>query len=306
MRIVVGLGGNALLRRGDRADLAVERRRVRETVAQLAPLAAVHDLVITHGNGPQVGLLALQSETGGTPMPLDVLDAVSEGLIGYLLEQELRSALSARHVAVVLTQVEVDAADAAFREPTKPIGPVYAAPEADRLARERGWRMTGDAHGRRRVVPSPVPRRILELESIRKLLDLGHIVICAGGGGIPVVVESEGSLRGVEAVVDKDRTAALLAEGVGADALLLLTDVPGVYEEYGTPRQRQLRIVGTDAWRALALDRGSMGPKLEAACRFVERTGRLAAIGALEDAWKVLSEESGTVVARNSVAVAVP
>jgi carbamate kinase len=297
MRIVVGLGGNALLRRGDRADLAVERRRVREAVAQLAPLAAMHDLVITHGNGPQVGLLALQSEAGGNPTPLDVLDAESEGLMGYLLEQELRSALSGRHVAALLTEVEVDPDDPAFQRPSKPIGPVYPAAEGERLARERGWHMARGQGGLRRAVASPAPRRILELESIRKLVDLGHIVICAGGGGIPVAVERDGTLRGLEAVVDKDRTTALLAEGVGADALLLLTDVPGVYEEFATARPRLLRAVTPEELRARAFDSGSMGPKVEAACRFVERTGRFAAIGALEDAPAVLGGTAGTCVA---------
>src|SRR5262245_10749640 len=191
MRLVVALGGNALLRRGDPPDLVVARRRVREAVARLAPIAALHDVVITHGNGPQVGLLALQSEAAGVPMPLDVLDAESEGMIGYLLAQELRSALPGRHVAVLLTEVEVEADDPAFRLPSKPIGPAYPVLEGERLSRERGWTMTGNGHERRRAVPSPAPRRILELESIRKLLDLRHIVIAAGGGGIPVVVESD-------------------------------------------------------------------------------------------------------------------
>jgi carbamate kinase len=306
MRIVVGLGGNALLRPGEPADVALERRRVREAVEALAPLAVSHDLVITHGNGPQVGFLALQSEAGGAVTPLDVLDAESEGLIGYLLEQELRSALAGRHVVVLLTQVEVDPDDPGFEQPSKPIGPVYPAAEGERLARERGWTMARTERGLRRTVASPAPRRILELESIRKLADLGHIVICAGGGGIPVAVERDGTLHGVEAVVDKDRTAALLAEGVGADALLLLSDVPGVYDEFGTPRQRLLRTVTPRDLRARTFDSGSMGPKVEAACRFVERTAGFAAIGALEEAAEVLSGATGTSVEPVSRAAAVP
>jgi carbamate kinase len=298
MRVVVGLGGNALLRRGEPADIVGQFRRVREAVLALVPLCRDgHDLVITHGNGPQVGFLALQAEAyRAGSMPLDVLDAESEGMIGYLLEKELRRALPEREVAVLLTLVEVDAADPAFHLPTKPIGPVYPPSEGARLGRERGWPMVGGPQGLRRVVPSPVPRRIVELEAVRTLLDARHVVICAGGGGIPVVVARDGALRGVEAVVDKDRSAALLAEGVGADALLLLTDVPGVYEDFGTSRARLLRAIPARELRERLFDAGSMGPKAEAACRFVERTGGFAAIGALEDAPRILSGSAGTVV----------
>lgn len=296
MRLVVALGGNALLRRNERADLATQRRRARDAVAALAELARVHELVITHGNGPQVGLLALQAEAcrDGPVIPLDVLDAESEGMIGYLLEQELRNALPGREVAALLTQVVVDESDPAFRRPTKPIGPVYGSVEGERLARERGWPMVRDGEGQRRVVASPAPRRILELNVIQRLLRDRVIVVCAGGGGIPVVVGGDGSIRGVEAVVDKDHSAELLAEGVGADGLLLLTDTAGVYEGFGTANERLVRSAGVPQLRDRRFDPGSMGPKVEAACRFVERTGGWAAIGALEQAGAIVAGSAGT------------
>jgi carbamate kinase len=299
MRLVVALGGNALLRRNERADLATQRRRVRDAVAAVAELARSHELVITHGNGPQVGLLALQAEAcpGGPVMPLDVLDAESEGMIGYMLEQELRNALPGREVVALLTQVVVDADDPAFRDPSKPIGPVYTPGEGERLARERGWSTACDGGGRRRVVASPAPRRILELAVIRRLLRDGVIVVCAGGGGIPVTVGSDGALRGVEAVVDKDSSAALLAEGVGADGLLLLTDTGGVYEDFGLPSQRLIRAATPADLERRRFDRGTMGPKVHAACRFVERTSGWAAIGALEEASAIASGAAGTRVA---------
>lgn len=298
MRLVVALGGNALLRRGERADVDAQRGRLRGAVSALADLAHRHDLVVTHGNGPQVGLLALQAEAypGGPAVPLDVLGAESEGMIGYLLEQELRNALPGREVATLLTQVVVDADDAAFRNPTKPIGPVYPPEEGERLGRERGWSMVRDAGGLRRVVASPVPRRILELEAIRRLRSDRRIVVCAGGGGIPVVVGGDGVMRGVEAVVDKDHSAALLAEGVGADGLVLLTDVAGVYEDFGTPRQRLIRSGTAEHLKGRSFAPGSMGPKVTAACRFVERTGGWAAIGALEEAAAIVSGAAGTLI----------
>jgi carbamate kinase len=262
-------------------------------LALLPLLRGGHELAITHGNGPQVGLLSLEASAGG-PATLDVLDAESEGVIGYLLERELRSALPGRDVAVLLTQVEVDGRDPELRVPRKPIGPVYSADEGARIGRARGWSLSDVGGGVRRVVPSPVPRRILELEAVRTLLEAGHLVVCAGGGGIPVVVEHDGTLRGVEAVVDKDRTASLLAEGLDADGLLLLTDVPGVYAGFGTPAQRVLRQAKVRDLRKLGFDAGSMGPKVEAACAFVERTGGFAAIGSLREAERVLSGMAGT------------
>ena len=296
MRLVIALGGNALLRRNDRDDVATQRGRTSEAVAALAGLARRHQLVITHGNGPQVGLLALQADAyaGGPVMPLDVLGAESEGMIGYLLEQELRNALPGREVATLLTQVVVDADDPAFRNPTKPIGRVYSHDEGERLARERGWSMAPDGGGLRRVVPSPAPRRIVELSLIRRMARDRLIVVCAGGGGIPVVERVDGSLCGVEAVVDKDHSAALLAEGVGADGLVLLTDARGVYENFGTPGQRLIRAVGAPHLRRRTFDPGSMGPKVAAACRFVERTGNWAAIGAIEEAGAIVDGRAGT------------
>jgi carbamate kinase len=298
MRLVVALGGNALLRRNERADVATQRRRVREAVAALADLARRHELVVTHGNGPQIGLLALQADScpGGPVVPLDVLGAESEGMIGYLLEQELRNAVPGREVATLLTQVVVDADDPAFAHPTKPIGPVYPPAEGERLAGERGWSMAPDGGGLRRVVASPAPRRIVEIMLIHRLVRDRVIVVCAGGGGIPVVAGGDGTLFGVEAVVDKDHSAALLAEGIGADALLLLTDTAGVYEDFGTPNGRLIRVVTTERLRGRGFDAGSMGPKVEAACRFVERTGGWAAIGAIEEAGAIVSGTAGTCI----------
>jgi carbamate kinase len=298
MRLVVALGGNALLKRGERADLETQRDHAHDAVAALTGLARRHDLVVTHGNGPQVGLLALQAAAyrEGPAVPLDVLGAESEGLIGYLLEQELRNALPGREVATLLTQVVVDADDPAFRTPTKPIGPVYPPEEGERLRRARGWSMAPDGGGLRRVVASPFPRRILELDVIRHLLSDRRIVVCAGGGGIPVVLGADGAIRGVEAVVDKDRSAALLAEGVRADGLLLLTDAPGVYDDFGTSHPRLIRSATPEQLHGRAFDPGSMGPKVEAACRFVERTGGWAAIGALEDAGAIVSGAAGTFI----------
>jgi carbamate kinase len=296
MRLVLALGGNALLRRGEALELETQRARVREAAAALAPLARRHELLLTHGNGPQVGLLALQAEAypGLRPYPLDVLDAESEGLIGYLIEQELRNALPGRELATLLTQVEVAADDPAFATPRKPIGPVYPEVQAERLCAERGWRVARDGAGFRRVVASPRPRRILELATIRLLLDHGVIVVCAGGGGIPVAAASDGVLRGVEAVIDKDRSAALLAEGVRADGLLLLTDADGVYEGWNTPRARLLRSATSEMLGRLPFDPGSMAPKVEAACAFAERTGGFAAIGALGEAEAVAAGRAGT------------
>lgn len=296
MLVVTALGGNALLRRGEPADAATQRGNVGTAVAAIAEVAAEHDVVVTHGNGPQVGLLALQAEAyeGVDPYPLDVLGAESEGMIGYLLDQELVNALGGARVATLLTQVVVDGDDPAFGHPTKPIGPVFAPEAAERLAEERGWTLAPEGDGRRRVVPSPEPRSIVELATIRLLVDSGVVVVCVGGGGIPVLADEHGRLRGTEAVVDKDLAAALLARSLGADALLLLTDVAGVEEGWGTPEARPLGEAGCDELRALELEPGSMGPKVEAACRFAEATGAMAGIGALEDAAAIIRGERGT------------
>ncbi|HWK26258.1 MAG TPA: carbamate kinase [Solirubrobacter sp.] len=289
--VVVALGGNALLRRGEQLDVDVQRANVETAVEAIAALARDHDLVVTHGNGPQVGLLALQGEAYAptAPYPLDVLGAESEGMIGYLLDQELTNRLNGRQVATLLTQVIVDAGDPAFARPDKFIGPVYDDALAHRLAQERGWAVKSDGRHWRRVVPSPEPVAIVELSTIRLLVDTGVLVVCAGGGGIPVAVGRDGRLRGVEAVVDKDRAAALLAEGLGAQALLLLTDVPAV-ELDGRP----LADVTAAELRTHAFAPGSMGPKVDAACRFVERTNGFAGIGRLADAAAILRGERGT------------
>lgn len=300
-RLVIALGGNALLRRGESLEAAVQRQNVKTAAQALAPLASSHDVVVTHGNGPQIGLLALQSESyqAVPAYPLDVLGAQSEGMIGYLIEEELRNELPGRDVATLLTQVIVDAADPAFQRPSKPIGPVYDEASAQRLAAERGWTVGPDGAYWRRLVPSPEPQRIVELTAIRVLLKAVVVVICAGGGGIPVVLDACGALRGVEAVIDKDLSAALLATALHADALLLLTDVDAAYEGWGTSSARPIHDISPAQLRLMSFDAGSMGPKVDAACRFVEAGGRFAAIGALSAVGDVFRGASGTrVVAR--------
>jgi carbamate kinase len=299
MRIVVALGGNALLQRGQPADADAQRANVAVAVRALAELAAEHEVVVTHGNGPQVGLLELQGEAYRgevEPYPLDVLGAESEGMIGYLLDQELVNALGGRQVATLLTQVIVDADDPAFAHPTKFIGPVYFRSAAEILAAERGWHVAPDGPHWRRVVASPEPRSIVELSTIRLLAEAGVLVVCVGGGGIPVVVGRDGRLRGVEAVIDKDRAAALLACGIGADALLLLTDVAAVERGFGTPDAVPIGAATPEKLMALELPAGSMGPKAEAAAWFARTTGGRAAIGSLADASAVLAGERGTTV----------
>jgi carbamate kinase len=299
VRLVVALGGNALLRPGEQPRAEVQRANLRAAAREIAALAAGNDLVVTHGNGPQIGWLALQAEAlaGARPDPLDVLGAESEALVGYLIEQELAPLLPGREIATLLTLVEVDPGDAAFGAPTKPIGPRYTAERARALARERGFAIAAVEGGFRRVVASPEPRRIRELGAIRRLVDAGVAVVCAGGGGVPVVATPGGGLRGVEAVIDKDLTAALLADALGSDALLLLTDVDAVYEEWpAPPGARAIRRATPAALRARRFAAGSMGPKVEAACRFAERAGRLAAIGALADATRLLGGDAGTLV----------
>ena len=296
MRLVAALGGNALLRRGEAPEAATLARRSDTAAAVVAGLARRHEVVVTHGNGPQVGLLAEQAEhtPGLRPYPLDILDAEAEGMVGYLLEMGLANALGDREVATLLTRVVVDADDPAMASPSKPVGPVYDAATALRLARERHWSVAPDGPDWRRVVPSPEPREIRGLRVVQRLLAAGVVVICAGGGGIPVAVDRDGRESGVEAVVDKDLTASLLAAGIGADALLLLTDVPAVEAAWGTPAARPLRELTVPEARTLALAPGSMAPKVAAACRFVESTGGLAAIGRLDDADAVLGGGAGT------------
>jgi carbamate kinase len=295
MRLVVALGGNALLRRGEPAEAATQRQNVRQAASALAALTHEHELIVTHGNGPQVGLLALEADAykAVSPYPLDILGAESQGMIGYLLAQALKSELRERDVAVLLTQVIVDAADPAFKHPSKPIGPVYSEEEAQRLADEHGWTVAPDGQYFRRVVPSPEPREIVELSPIKQLIAAGTVVVCAGGGGIPVNAAEE-RLRGVEAVIDKDLTAALLAERLDADRLLMLTDVPFVQRDWGSPDARPIENATADELRRWDFAAGSMGPKVEAACRFVEHTGREATIGALSELDAVARGEAGT------------
>jgi carbamate kinase len=300
MLVVIALGGNALLRRGEPMDAAVQRANVKIAAEAVAEVARDHRVVLTHGNGPQVGLLALQNEAypDVEGYPLDVLDAETEGMVGYLLEQELGRHLPAERLATLLTQIVVDPNDPALSNPTKFVGPVYELREARSLAHERGWAVAPDGEHWRRVVPSPQPRRILELATIQMLVDHGITVTCAGGGGIPVVPDGVGGLRGIEAVIDKDLSASLLARELHADALLLLTDVDGVYEGWGTPHQELIRETHPRALRSMDLAAGSMGPKVDAVCRFVEAGGDLGAIGTLSQAAEVLAGRAGTTVRR--------
>lgn len=301
MRAVVALGGNALQRRNELPDAGVRQRHLEAAAQAVAGMARRHEVVITHGNGPQVGLLAIAAAASGNIVdPLDVLVAESEGMIGYLIERELEAELPGREIVTLLTQVEVDLSDPAFAAPSKPIGPVYGDAEAQRLSAGKSWSMMRDGGGFRRAVPSPEPRRIRELNAIRLLVDAGAVVICGGGGGIPVVVAADGSVRGVEAVIDKDLSAALLAERLGADALLLLTDVAAVVTRWGEPEGRLIARANPQQMRAFHFAPGSMGPKVEAACRFVERTGHVAGIGALEQAPLILAGAAGTLVRPSS------
>jgi len=302
MLVVIALGGNALLRRNEAPEAEIQRRNVLNACAKaIAPIAREHRVVVTHGNGPQVGLLALQSAAiaGLNPYPLDVLDAESEGMIGYLIEQALASELPGRDVATLLTLVEVEATDPAFATPSKPIGRIYDQREAGEVSARTAWKLVKDGVGYRRAVPSPVPRRIREINVIKLLVRTGVVVICAGGGGIPVLVTPEGGLRGVEAVIDKDYSAALLAEQIDADALLLLTDVPAVRTKWPMSEGQSIGPTTPGELRRLSFAPGSMGPKVEAACRFAERTGRLAAIGAIDEAPTILEGAAGTLVRTN-------
>jgi carbamate kinase len=300
MRVVVALGGNALLRRGQPMTAENQRENVRVACDHLAPIGEKHELIISHGNGPQIGLLALEQAayTEVPESPLDVLGAETQGMIGYLVEQELGNRLPFdKPLASLLTMIEVDPDDPAFTDPSKPIGPLYSAAEADKLAAERGWAFKPDGDSMRRVVPSPVPKRIFELRPIRWLLDQGCVVICAGGGGIPVAYRPGRQLAGVEAVIDKDRASALLARDVGADLLIMATDAAAVFIGFGTPQQRAIAAANPDALLAgyeAEFAAGSMLPKVIAACDFARATGKPAAIGALADIDAMLAGTAGT------------
>jgi carbamate kinase len=296
-RIVIALGGNALLKRGEPMTVANQRENVRAAARAIAPVTADHDVVISHGNGPQVGLLALQAAASGQNTPLDVLGAETEGMIGYMIEQELGNLVPfERPFATMLTMVEVDPNDPAFSNPTKPIGPMYTKDQAQQLSKDKGWSVAEDGNGWRRVVPSPLPKRIFEMRPIKWLLEHNTIVVCAGGGGIPTVYQPDGTLAGAEVVIDKDRASAVLAREVGADLFVMATDVAGVYADWGTSKHRLLRRTTPSELRALRFASGSMGPKVEAAIAFVEETGGRAAIGSLEEIARIVAGEAGTTV----------
>jgi len=300
VRIVAALGGNALLERGEPPESALQERHVIKAVQALAPLTTGNELVITHGNGPQVGMLALESAHDPAltrPYPFDVLGAQTQGMIGYWLLQALQDARPDRQVACLVSRTVVHAGDPAFAHPSKFVGPVYDKRRARVLAAREGWDIRRDGTGWRRVVPSPEPAGLPDLPAVRALLATGALVICAGGGGIPVMTgDGAGPSHGVEAVVDKDLTACLLARELAADALLLLTDVPAVLDGYGTAQARPIRRATPAELRARDFPAGSMGPKVEAVCRFAEATGKLAAIGQLQDAQSMLAQQAGTVV----------
>ncbi len=299
MRILAALGGNALLRRGEPVDADVQLRNIAAAIPALAALATQHELIITHGNGPQVGMLALESAADpalSAPYPLDTLGAETQGMIGYWLARELENALPTHEVVALVTQTVVDRHDRAFDSPTKFVGPVYDDATAHRLAAERNWRIARYGVAWRRVVPSPQPREIVELPIIRLLVDCGVLVIAAGGGGVPVTRGTDGCLHGVEAFVDKDLAAAVLAIALEVDMLLMLTDVPAVYEDYGTLDARAIPFATPMSLCSQSFEAGSMGPKVDAACRFVTRTGGRAAIGALTDAPALVDGQRGTLI----------
>lgn len=307
MRIVVALGGNALQRRGEPMTVDRQRANVAAAAEVLAPIAAEHELVVSHGNGPQVGLLALQAAAYDeeSQYPFDVLDAQTEGMIGYLVEQELGNRLPfEKPLATVLTMTEVDPDDPAFTDPTKFVGPVYTEEEAHRLAAAKGWVVKPDGEHWRRVVPSPLPQRIFQTRPVEWLLERGCVVVCAGGGGIPTMYQrGTRTLVGVEAVIDKDRASAVLAAGLRADLLVIATDVEGVYLDWGKPEQRLVKEAAPEALLELHPPAGSMGPKVEAACAFVRETGRPALIGALPRLTDVLDGTSGTRVSAGAATV---
>ncbi|AJZ91299.1 carbamate kinase [Cedecea neteri] len=295
--LVVALGGNALLKRGEPLEADLQRKNIELAAKTIAQLTNAWRVVLVHGNGPQVGLLALQNSAyqNVSPYPLDVLGAESQGMIGYMLQQALKNNLPDREVSVLLTQVEVDPLDPAFSNPTKYIGPVYSQEQADALVRDKGWSVKADGQYFRRVVPSPQPKRIVESDAITALIQRDHLVICNGGGGVPVVEKADG-YHGIEAVIDKDLSAALLARQIEADALLILTDADAVYLNWGTPAQRPLTSVTPAELERMSFDAGSMGPKVSACSRFVACCHGIAGIGALEDGPAILAGEKGTLI----------
>ncbi len=299
MRILVALGGNALLKRGEALTVENQRANVKIAASALAPLARNHELIVTHGNGPQVGLLALQGAAykPDEAFPLDVLGAETEGMIGYVIERELRNCLQGdKEIATLLTMIEVDALDPAFDAPSKFVGPVYARADAERLAAEKKWQIKADGQDWRRVVASPKPQKILELNPIKWMLERGAIVTCAGGGGIPTIRGEDGRLKGVEAVIDKDFASALLARELEVDLFIMATDVDAVYVDWGQPSQRRIIEAGPGALDTYEFPAGSMGPKVRAACAFARHSGAKAAIGALKDIEAIVAGTAGTLI----------
>lgn len=303
MRLVIALGGNALLQRGEPMFYENQRKNVHAACQQLVTAYAGNELIITHGNGPQVGLIALQNEAYEKvpSYPLDVIGAESMGMIGYMLQQELISRLPANASVInLLTQTKVDPNDPAFKHPTKPIGPVYSKETAQALSQTQGWSIAKDNDHYRRVVASPEPQAIIGLQSIKTLVENGSTVICCGGGGVPTYINNEGQLTGADAVIDKDLASSLVACGIDADMFIIATDVDGAYLNWGTPEQRQIEQANPTMLRKYDFSKGSMGPKVEAACRFVERTGKKAVIGALKDIEKMLIGQAGTAVTQDA------
>ena len=299
MKVVVALGGNALLQRGQPMTAENQQENIRIAAEALAEIAKDHQLIIAHGNGPQVGLLALQAAAYEEvdAYPLDVLGAESEGQVGYMIEQQMGNLMpSEQRFATLLTQIEVDPNDPAFKNPTKFIGPVYSKEKAEQLANARGWAIKADGEYWRRVVASPLPKRIFEINVIKMLTDQNVVVICAGGGGIPTMYKNDGTLTGVEAVIDKDRAGGLLAKELGADAYLILTDVDTVFTDWGKETQQAIKSSSPNAISELGFADGSMGPKVEAACDFARATGGIACIGSLKNAVKMLKGDAGTTV----------
>ena len=309
MRVVVALGGNALQKRGEPMTVESQRENVRTACIALSPVAMEHELVISHGNGPQVGLLSLQASSYDevSEYPFDVLGAQTEGMIGYFIEQELGNFLPIKKpIATILTMMEVDANDPAMQDPTKFVGPIYSEADAKRLAEEKGWTVKADGDNWRRVVPSPLPQHIFEIKAVRALLAMDAVVVCTGGGGIPVMYEPEERidgpwdhnprhLVGVEAVIDKDRSSAVLAEDLHADFLVIATDTPAVFLDWGTPEEKAIKAASPDQMDAFDFPAGSMGPKVEAACQFARNSrGSSAVIGALDDLMGIMAGEAGT------------
>jgi len=309
VRVVVALGGNALLRRGEPMTSENQRENVAVACERLAPIAAHHELVVSHGNGPQVGLLALQNAAfRDVPgYPLDVLGAETQGMIGYLVEQELGNRLPFRKpLATILTMIEVDPADPAFANPTKFIGPCYGRAAAEELTADKGWSFKADGDSMRRVVPSPKPKRIFEARQIEWLLERGCVVICAGGGGIPTMYVEGEQLTGVEAVIDKDYATGLLATDLGADVFVMATDAEAVYLDFGKPTQRAIARVHPDTLMTYTMQfaEGSMLPKVIAAYDFARATGKPAAIGSLADIGGMLEGTAGTIVTTEGTGIA--